>query len=51
MENTSRTVKNRIGKRQRMECFLNALPDFLKASEKYKPKPKITVVETYERIK
>lgn len=32
---TSRTKKNRISKRQRIECFRAALGDFIKASRKY----------------
>ncbi len=33
----TKTRKNRISKRQRVECFMSALPSFLKAAEKYKP--------------
>ena len=42
-----KTRKNNISKRQRISCFQDALPDFLKASEKYKPAIKIEFRNNY----
>ncbi len=43
-EQANKTRRNRISKRQRITCFLEALPDFKKSAEKYK-RIKVEVVE------
>lgn len=50
MSETARTRKNNISKTLRIQCFLAALPDFLKEAEKRKP-VKVETTWKQERLK
>lgn len=43
----AKTRKNNISKRASIKCFQEALPDFLRDSEKYKPAIKVDIRSNY----